>query len=278
MVQDQAGQEAVVKLITEQYQRIRPIEEEWGIRYAEADMRPRVEHFHDAVRALVGGTGDVGRGGRLSVEYLAYDLAQLRGIQDKPIGAINRMTQQSEAGAVVPVGAPAARRTPDSKTRMELSALYVFYTLLYSALFAQVAGDGFKERSEQAESQMDDLVRIQQVLAQLVKGQITAREAEGELMHVERDDLREAMAAMVRKGSFSPADMMKAQGMISTIRQGLSQEKKTIEQAHMHYATAQLAIYEQSRDAVKKMAGQGLNLAGKFLEAATQGVGQGRGR
>lgn len=278
MKHDAAGQEAVVRLLTEQYQRIRPIEEEWGIRLREDDLRPRIEHFHDAVRALLAGGGDPYiKGGRLSVEYLAYDLAQLRVIQEKPIGRINRMTQKSVSGELVPLGV-GGRTSPDSKVRMELSALYVFYTLLYSALFARTAEDGFQVRSEQAETQADDLARIEQILKALVKGQITAREAEEEFMHVDRDDLREAMQGMVRKGKLSPADMMKAQGMVSTIRQGLAANKKSAEQAHLSYVTAQLAVFEASQDAVKTMARQGLNLAGQFLEAATRGAGQGRRR
>jgi hypothetical protein len=37
-------------------------------------------------------------------------------------------------------------------------------------------------------------------------------------------------------------------------------------------------VYEESRDMIKKLAGAGMNLAGKFLETAVRNAGQGRGR
>ncbi len=273
------GQQAVVALLGELFARIRPIEDEWGIRLREQDLRPRIEHFHDAVRALTSGDAKAyASGGRLSVEYLAYDLGQLRAVQAKPVGLINRATQKPAPGAMVVKGDASARALPDQKTRGELAKLYKQYTVFYAALFAVQAGDDFQVRSEQAEQQMDDLASIQAVLQKLLKGQITAREAENAMMHVERDDLRERMNSMLRKGKPSPADMTQAMNSITTIRQGLVGEKKKIADAHLSYATGQLAVYEESRDMVKQMAGQGLNLAGKFLQQAAQQAGMGRGR
>lgn len=273
------GQQAVMALMGEQYALIRAIEAEWGIRFREADVRPRIEHFHDAVRALSAHDAKAfGKGGRLSVEYLAYDLAQLRAIPKKPVGHINNATQPREAKAVTVQGDIAAPRLPDQRTRSELVKLYQQYTVFYAALFATQAEEDFQVRSEQAEQQMDDMAQVQAVLQKLLKGQMTTRDAEMALMHVERDDVRERMSAMLRKGAPSPADMTQAVGMIGTIRQGLAAEKKSVADAHLSYATGQLAVYEESRDLVKRMAGQGLNLAGKFLAQAAQQAGMGRGR
>jgi hypothetical protein len=41
-----------------------------------------------------------------------------------------------------------------------------------------------------------------------------------------------------------------------------------IEKQHMNYALAQLAIFEGAKDMLKKLAGQGMNLVGKFVESA----------
>lgn len=273
------GQQAVVALMGEQYALIRAIEAEWGIRFREADLRPRIDHFHDAVRALSAQDAKAfGKGGRLSVEYLAYDLAQLRAIPKKPVGYINHATQPRDAKAVAVQGDATPPRLPDQRTRSELTKLYQHYTVFYAALFAAQAEEDFQVRSEQAEQQMDDMAQVQAVLQALLKGQMTVREAEAALMHVERDDVRERMGAMLRKGTPSPADMTQAVGMIGTIRQGLAAEKKSVADAHLSYATGQLAVYEDSRDLVKRMAGQGLNLAGKFLAQAAQQAGMGRGR
>ncbi len=273
------GQKAVVALMGEQFARIRAIEAEWGIRFREEDLRPRIEHFHDAVRALSSGDARAyEKGGRLSVEYLAYDLGQLRLIQEKPVGHINRATEKSPSGAVVVAGEPGARKLPDQRARGELVKLYTHYTVFYAALFAQRADEDFQVRSEEAEQQMDDLATVMAVLQKLLKGGLTAQQAENALMHVERDDLRERMSAMLRKGKPGPAEMTQAMQTITTIKQGLMQEKDRVAKAHLSYATGQLAVYEESRDVVKQMAGQGLNLAGKFLEQATRNAGMGRGR
>lgn len=272
------GQKAVVALMGELFARIRPIEETWGIRLREADLRPRIEHFHDAVRALTSGDAKAyERGGRLSVEYLAYDLAQLRAVQAKPVGSINRATQKPAPGTVMVAG-EGGRALPDQRTRGELAKLYQQYTVFYAALFATQADEDFQVRSEQAEQQMDDLAGIQAVLQKLLKGQLSAREAEEAMMHVERDDLRERMTELLRKGKPSPADMTRAMQTIATIKQGLQGEKKKVADAHLTYATGQLAVYEESRELVKQMMGQGLNLAGKFLQQAAQQAGMGRGR
>jgi hypothetical protein len=280
MTKSPEGQEAVIRLMNELRAEIAAIEQPWAIRFTEADMRPRIEHFHDAVRALTSGSADIyARDSRLSVEHLAYDLGQLRLIQQKPVGTINRSTQPSLEGSLVEYGkSPGNTRLPDQKTRQELSALYKRYTLFFAALFAQTAEENFTVRSEESEAQKTDLAMIEQVLKQLVNGQLTPKQAEQELNHVERDDLRDALQAMTRKGKMSPADLMKATGMISTIKSGLKTQQDAAAKAHHAYATGQLAVYEDGKDLVKKLAAQGLNLAGKFVAQAAQGQGQGRGR
>jgi hypothetical protein len=50
---------------------------------------------------------------------------------------------------------------------------------------------------------------------------------------------------------------------------------KTIEQAHFSFATGQLAIYENAREVVKKMAVSGMNIVGNFVESAVQAARSG---
>ena len=78
MALDSKEQSAIIELMHGKYQLLLPIESEWGIRLHEGDMRPRIEHFHDAVRAYTSSSADVyAKKSRLSVEHLAYDLAQI---------------------------------------------------------------------------------------------------------------------------------------------------------------------------------------------------------
>ena len=141
-----AGEQgAMIELMHAKYHQILQVESAWGIRLHEGDMRPRIEHFHDAVRALTSGTADLyAKNSRLSVEHLAYDLSQLRQVSDKPVGLINRMTEksigtalvrQNEAGASVP-------KMPPQGVRSEITALYRDYTVFFAALFAPVADMG----------------------------------------------------------------------------------------------------------------------------------------
>ncbi len=271
------GQQAVVALMGELYARILPIEAQWGIGLREQDLRARIEHFHDAVRALSAGNSTAyGKGGRLSVEYLAYDLAQLRIIGTKPMTGVRRREVVTQ-GALVPLGQAASPGMPDQRTRGELAKLYQQYTVFYAALFAPVAEDDFRLRSEQAEQQMDDLASVLAVLQQLMKGAISAREADDAMVHVEHDALRERMSAMLKQAKPRAADVTQAITSIGTIKQGLVADKKSVADAHLRYATGQLAVYEDGRDVVKQMAAKGLNLAGKFLEQAARNAAMGRG-
>ncbi len=274
------SQVAIIELMSGKYQQILGIEMEWGIRLFEGDMRPRIEHFHDAVRALTSGVDIHAKHSRLSVEHLAYDLSLLRQVQNKPIGTINRATEKSTSSALVKKGDAGASipRMPPSGVRMELGALYCAYTVFYAALFAEVADRNFFSRSDVIDETVSDLATIEEVLDQLISGQMNVQQAMNELMHVERDDLRERLQAMLANKGLSAREKQEARAMLGTIEKGLDKEKKELDAAHMNYRTGQLAVYEDSKDIVKQLAAQGLNLAGKFVESAMSRSGQGQGR
>lgn len=277
-----AGEQgAMIELMHAKYQQILRVESEWGIRLHEGDMRPRIEHFHDAVRALTSGTADLyAKNSRLSVEHLAYDLTQLRQVPEKPIGLINRMTEKSlgtalvrqdEAGASVP-------KMPPQGVRSEIAALYRDYTVFYAALFAPVADRNYQSRSDAIDGNVADVGLVEQIIQQLISGKMNAASAMQEMMHVERDDLRERIQAMLARKNLSTREKQEALALLAQIERGLAKEKQGLEQAHLTYATGQLAVYEEAKELVKRVASQGLNLAGKFLEQAMQAAGQGRGQ
>ena len=281
MAFDGAEQAAIIELMHGKYSQLLALETEWGIRLHEGDWRPRVEHFHDAVRALTSGEADIyAKNSRLSVENLAYDLGQLRQIQSKPVGLINKVTEksastslvkQSEAGAAVP-------RIPTQAVRGQLVSLYRDYMVFFAALFAQVADLNYQSRMETMDNSVADLALIEQVMNKLIAGKMTNAEAMHELMHVERDDLRERISAMLARKGLSAREKQEALALMAQIEKGLAAEQKKLEQSHLQYATGQLAVYEEAKETIKRMQQQGLNLAGKFVAQAAQGQGQGKGR
>lgn len=276
------SQVAIIELMHGKYHQILTIEGAWGIRLTEGDMRPRIEHFHDAVRALTSGEADLyAKHSRLSVEHLAYDLSLLRQVQNKPVGTINRSTEKSTSDALVRMGEAGAgpMRMPPSGVRMELASLYRSYTVFFAALFAEVADRNYQSRSDVIDETVGDLAVIEEVLDQLIAGKITAAQAMQGLMHVERDDLRERLQAMLARKGLSAREKQEARALLGTIEKGLDKEKKDLDTAHLNYRTGQLAVYEDTKDLVKQLAAQGLNLAGKFVEnTMAKGQGQGRGQ
>lgn len=278
---DPAEQAAIIELMHGKYSQLLPIEAEWGIRLHEGDWRPRIEHFHDAVRALTSGSADLyGKTSRLSVENLAYDLGQLRQIQGKPVGLINRATEKSAGTAVIKKGEAGANipKTPPQAVRGQLVSLYRDYMVFFAALFAQAADLNFQSRMESAEQSQADLRLIEEVMGKLVAGKVSTAEALNELMHVEEDQLRERISGLLAKKGISAREKQEAMALMAHIERGLAEEKKRLDTAHLNYATGQLAVYEEAKETIKRLQQQGLNLAGKFVENAMRGQGQGKGR
>lgn len=280
MAFDGSEQGAIIELMSGKYAQLLAIETEWGIRLNEGDMRPRIEHFHDAVRALTSGSASIyEKNSRLSVEHLAYDLSQLRIIQDKPIGRINRATEKSVSTQLVRKGEAGASmpKTPPQPVRAQIVASYKDYMVFFAALFAEVADRNYQSRVDAIDGAVEDLAVLEEVIKQLAAGKISNAQAMEEIMHVERDDLRERLQHMLARKQMSAREKQEALEMLGLIDKGLDREKKMLQQSHMHYATGQLAVYEDAKDTVKKLANQGLNLAGKFVDKAIQGAGQGKG-
>lgn len=281
MAFDGSEQAAIIELMSGKYAQILPIEQQWHMRLHEGDMRPRIEHFHDAVRAYTSGEADIyQKNSRLSVEHLAYDIGQLRQIQEKPIGKINRMTEKSIGSELVRKGEAGATqlRMPPQSVRSEIAALYKDYMVFFAALFAQIADRNYKSRIEAIDGSVEDLALLEQVIQQLAAGKISTGQALEEILHVENDSLRERLQDALARKQITASEKQKIFEQLGLIQSNLDKEKKSIETAHLHYATGQLAIYEETKDTIKRLSGAGLNLAGKFVETAMKAKGQGKGR
>jgi hypothetical protein len=224
-------QESITQLLTRIYLDICALETEHGLLAGDGDLRPRIEYFHDAIRAH--SSGDVAHrevGGRLCVEILAYDLACLRFLQSKPLAPFNPHAQALSPGTALTVsgtGAAIATTKSDRATKRRISELYQNYAMLYAALLKPIADRDYQERTDDINQDIDDLHA---------------------LLHKEKN----------------PKNIAEIKRKIAS----LDKNAKSVDAAHMDYAIHQLGIYESSKDTLKKMAAQGMNLVGKFVEAS----------
>jgi hypothetical protein len=272
--------EQLVRMLTSLYHEIRPIEQQWGIQVTQNDHRPRIERFHDAVRALTSGTADpYAKDSRLAVEKLAIDVQYLRHIQALPMGDASNKAPSSKTDIVTKQMAddrPASRR--EAKTA--LAEHYKHYTVIFVALFHDPADYNYQTRMEDNNQQVEDMATLVKLMEGLIQGQAQQAEIEHLADELDNAELRQKIANLLAQQSGQVRD--NAASVIADLQTHIAdidQELQKMNAAHMNYATAQLAVYEQSKDLVKKMVAQGLNVLGRFAEQAmAQGQGQGLGR
>jgi hypothetical protein len=274
--------QALVSLMDGHYQKIRSIETLWGIMGVEGDFRPRIEYYHDAIRMLMSGEDDpTSKFDRLAPERLAYDVAMLRQIIAKPASAGRGKQNYSAADTLVPLGQAGGGvdHEPDRKQRQELSQFYKDYTVLFVAILAPKVEDNAQIRSEETENVLNDCASLKQALEQVATGSASMEEMVDVVQDLEHDELRKAMKTLLARGQLSKEDIAKAITKLSETRDKVVMEKKTLDQASMNFSMGQLAIYEEAKDTVKRLANQGLNIAGKFVDSTlARGQGGGRGK
>lgn len=278
-------QESIVALLTRIYTDIAAIESEFSLMVGEGDFRPRIEYFHDAVRAIC--ALDPSRpvsGGRLSVENLAYDVSALRYIQSKPLAEIkpNSTAQNFSARTDVLVRdknlAPKPTR-PDRAVRDRLAELYQSYAAMFSALLKPAADLDYHERVDSLNQDVEEIAHLIEQFDELQKGKGSAKAILAAIGHLEDQSLHLALMEFMKRNKYRNRDETKK--AIQQLKQLVAKNDRTIagiEKARTGYAMAQLAIYEESKDLLKKMAQQGLNLLGKFVENAIRDTQRELGR
>lgn len=273
-------QEAIVSLLAGQYEHILPIETQWGIRIVEGDMRPRIEHFHDAVRAFTAGMSRDSKDSRLSVERIAYDISQLHTIQEKPLGLLNRATEKSPSGALVKTGeglmASSQGKTPPTGVRMDIKQHYRSYTVFFTALLCDAADRNYFARCEEMDETIADIGLIETILQQLASGRLTQQQAQQELSGVAHDALRTRMQGLIAQRKMSAPERVEALDMLAKVEQGVKVQRSALDKSHLQMATTKMAIFHDSKDVVKELMNSGLNVAGKYLASAMQAQGAGR--
>lgn len=270
---------ALLGLMDRQYQEIRGIEADWQIMGQEGDFRPRIEYYHDAARALSSGMELFSKDSRLSVERLAYDVSMLRHIQAKPL-TYGRSDQHFSPHAELQVsGGGRADSGMDRETRQRLGQLYKDYTVLFVAVFAEKAEKNADARTEEINTLVEDCHTLQDLMEKLARGEVSVAEVMSAAQHIENDQLRRNLLTMLSQKKPQAKDISNGLNSLKNAMSTMDKEIKAIDQAGMNFATAQLAVYEDAKDTVKRLVSSGLNVAGKFVEnAMAQTSGKGRGR
>lgn len=281
--------EALIGILNRAYDEIRTVEAEYSILVSEQDLRPRIEFFHDAVR-LLSHDPDAAyeKTGRLSVESLAYDLSCLRHLQDKPLTKLASLAQhhaafhrsvtpnmgRPPAGTLrlsAPNAPPPSVRTPTPTTRAELADRYKTYTILFAGLFSEPVDRNHMTRTSDLNASVEELAQVERAVKQFSQGQIEDAQLEELVDQLEHEDLKAQLMALLHERSQKKHEKMNAMAqLLKQSMQTADLEIAIIEKAHMNYLTGQMMLYQDSKDMVKKLAAQGMNLAGQYLDTAMQ--------
>lgn len=267
-------QDALIGMLTRIYTDLFEIETQYRLMAGENDFRPRIEHFHDAVRAYSSQEAEhVQPGGRLSIELLAYDLSCLRYLQSMPLASFKPHGGVfSAASSPVAVGdkdllVKAGR--PSRQTRERICELYQHYAVLFAALLKPLADRDYLDRVDDLNLDVKDLHQLNSQLEGLLSGKGSVEKVMEAIAHLEEEGLRYELAQFMQGQKYKKKDNIAM--LMAFLKEHVGRKDKeiaSIDAAHMNYVLAQLGIFESSKDVLKQMATQGMNLVGKFVENA----------
>lgn len=281
MIKPTTAQDSILELLHSKYEMILPIEEQWGIRFKQGDMRARIEYFHDAVRAFTQSAHAAGDHPRLKVEQIAYDVSELRQIQEKPLGRIYGAVEQSASDALLVLDGkptPTAKKTPPASVRAELKQHYKNYMVFFSALLCDAADRDYFARTEEMDETIADIGLIETMIKQMMAGKLSQKDAQTSLEAIAHDGLREKLQALLAQKKMGKMEMAEALQSAKKVEEKLEKDRKTLDERHLQMATGKLAVLQDSKDVVQQLMQSGLNLAGKFLaQASAQSTGRGQG-
>jgi hypothetical protein len=263
--------EALLPLINDLCERIRAVEPEQGLWAGPNDFRPRIELFHDAIRALVAGHSPYEAKGRLTLERLAWDIDTLRAIQENPLLKLPGTERLSPSTAVAIRRSAGDQKHYQRGLRSEMQELYKNYTVLFVAMLAETADMNHKARMEE----QDMLVEALACVERGVKGKTSANLHKVADAQINDPIMRDDVKALLPKGTLEAADAIKA---LKNTHVKIDKLQAQLEKCHLGWLTGQLAMYEESREVVQQFMRAGLNLAGKFVQETMQQGGRGSSR
>lgn len=271
-----SSKDALLPLLGELYDRIYTAEIEIGLWAGQNDHRPRIERFHDAVRAYTSGVSPYDPASRLAIEQLAWDISMLKSIQSSPLMPIpNSQKQSANTGLAV--------RTPNAlgetgNPRMAARALkgqladdYKNYGVMFSALLAETADMNHNSRMEEKDAMVEELANLRSNIS----GKIT------DLHNLAGSNIYDPQI-LSEVQSMLPKDSIASEQARAALNNAMSQidtEQQKLEKSHITWLSNQNAMYQQGKEVVQQLMRNGLNLAGRFLEESmARGGGQTHGR
>lgn len=258
-------------MLNNKYFELRDIEQKYNIFGLQGDFRPRIDYYHDAVRAYNDASDDgLSKNSRLSAERLADDVEMLRQITARPliVGRIQESLSTSDALTINQTQAGELR--PDASTKRQLTNLYRDYTVFFVALMIDKAEDNIQSRNEENDIIVQDCYRLEQALAGLQNGTMNIESVISAANMLEHDGLRLKIINMLSKSTPNSSEINGAINTLQDVRRGLATERKTLDAAGMRFASSQLMVYEGAKDIVKNLMQNGINIAGKHTESAMQ--------
>lgn len=268
-------QQAIIGLLTEIYLELAGVEQRFKLIAGKGDMRPRIDYFHDAIRAFTDG-GQYHP--RLSVENLSYDMRCLRYIEKMPLSSFRADEDNSSPTQEVmnmEGNLISTIDNADRPTRARISELYQHYAIMFSALLKPTADRDFKERTSILNNEASD---VSQIIGEF-EGKADVKNITKLAQKVEQKELRIIVATFIQqKKHKNSEDVKKLLGHLKKYVKQQDAKIKAIDKAHMEFATSQLAVFEESKDILKNLAEKGTNLVGKFVEASVADTKRQMGR
>jgi hypothetical protein len=312
-----SDKKSLLTIIHRAYEEILALEMEHGITFSEEDFRPRIDYFHDAVRAYTSGETPYGdASSRLSIEQLSYDLEMLRYIQAHPAPAGRPSRRQgmtsvyypdtyspdASAGTEIVISGAGGTNLPalpgqganspppprmDRNTKMQLADMYKTYTVMFAAMLVETADKNYNSRIDEQNTAVEDMASLEVLIQRFMQAQtemeITALadQMEDLAYHIENEELRHKILHLIHDRNQKRRMAEESAKKIREAMQEADREIARIETCHTRFLNSQLMVYQESLDVVKQLAQQGLNIAGKFIGAAASrdmGHMPGRGR
>jgi len=160
-------------------------------------------------------------------------------------------------------------KRPDRVVREQISDWYQRYAVLFSALLKPVADRDYHDRVDDMNQDVEDLHHLSSQCTNYQNNKGNVDKIAEAVMHIEDPGLRHELQKFMHDKKYKRMDCMdKLVNLLKTTIGDKNKDIKALDGAHMNYALAQLGIYEGSKEMIKSMAKQGMNLVGKQVKSA----------
>jgi oligoribonuclease NrnB/cAMP/cGMP phosphodiesterase (DHH superfamily) len=144
-------------------------------------------------------------------------------------------------------------------------------------LLSDPANKDYQSRVDECNNEVENIASIEDVAKSTVKKK-DANIDVADLVDQYIDDPELAAKILAAFGSKKTKILAsEALKKFSEMIKNADKQIKTVEQAHFTFTTSQLAVYENAKDVVKKMAVNGLNIVGDFVQNAVNEATRGGG-